>query len=113
MTNVFSISHQVNNSRPHCHYEAFPIVVTRTEDSIRLIYISVTASGARGLTPGCVQAELHFLKLCIFLVEKMAIVAIMCNVYLSQYDAPLSHHYNTHSDPRTVARTLVNFQENI
>ena len=28
----------------------------------------------------------------------MAIVAIMCNVYLSQYDAPLSHHYNTHSD---------------
>ena len=41
MKNVFSISHKVNNSRPHCHCEAFPIVVRRTEDFIlRFIFPS-------------------------------------------------------------------------
>ena len=39
MKNVFSISHKVNNSRPHCHCEAFPIVVKRTERRFHFRFI--------------------------------------------------------------------------
>ena len=64
MKNVFSISHQVNNSRPHCHCEVFPIVCRRTEDFILFdLYFRHIVWGQRSQIPavGCVHRSFIFL----------------------------------------------------